>query len=603
MQRSGKRVFNCCNPSFHCEPTPNISRGGFEQYKLSDNLTPWAKLIIPLVGKPSIMSKTRNPIPAEEAERQLRQRERQFAAILQNLTEGIISTDAQGRVTLLNPSAERLTGWPREEALGRGIAEVFPFRSPQGETNHPVLRALAEGDHVLLAANGVLRPRQGKDVAVAGTVSTLSGGEEDEPGAILVFRDVTQERQTENQVRSALKLESLGIMAGGLAHDFNNLLTPVLGFAGLIRTELPADSPLQPMVAQIEDSARRAADLVRQMLAYSGKIRPARVPVRLSGLVQALEPLLRRDLVHLARLVLNLGPDLPPVEADPEQMKQVILSLVANAAESLPEKGGLLEVRTGKIQAGSGDLLSPFLRQDLAPGLYVFLEVRDEGCGIPPDILAKIFDPFFTTKFTGRGLGLAAVLGIVRTHGGTIQVQSVSGAGTTLRLLFPSFQERFAPAAPARPPLTPATASKKVILVVDDEPAIRALTCEALKTHGFVCITAANGQEAIDRFTQEIPHLRGVLLDLTLPDLDGFQVLREIQALAPHVPVVLMSGFSADDFEGRLRGVTIAGFLSKPFTPSQLMEKWDQVFQSKATMVIESLAASPSPPPRGREPG
>jgi len=215
-----------------------------------------------------------------QAEVKLRDREKRFAATLRHVAEGILTTDEQGRITLLNLEAERLTGWPRAEAMGQPAAEVFRLSWSEGTKpqSHPVSQVLASGQAVKLDAEASLAARDGGECPIAGTASPLGNGEPGSRGVVLVFRDVTRERQTETQMRNTQKYESLGVLAGGLAHDFNNLLTPVLGFAGLAQASLPADSPVLPMLAQIEDSAKRAAELVRQMLAYSGKARVARIP-------------------------------------------------------------------------------------------------------------------------------------------------------------------------------------------------------------------------------------------------------------------------------------------------------------------------------------
>lgn len=274
----------------------------------------------------------------------------------------------------------------------------------------------------------------------------------------------------DHSITYAQKLESLNVMAGGLAHGFNNLLTPILGFSGLIRASLPNDSPLVPMAAQIEDAARRAAEMVRDMLAYSGKARSARAPLNLSRMIEDMGSALRESVAATTNLNFKLDPCPPPVEGDSEQLRQVILSLVANATESLPGRVGTIELRTGVLKriARPGHLL---LLGDVPPGPCVSLEVADNGCGIPAETLPKVFDPFFTTKFTGRGLGLAASLGIVRSHGGAIEVDSAPSRGTTMRLFFPVFQ--------AAPAVRPAPAGNGAVpLENEDASSISAANVE-----------------------------------------------------------------------------------------------------------------------------
>jgi signal transduction histidine kinase len=277
------------------------------------------------------------------------------------------------------------------------VDQVAPLVSASGLL-HPVFQALRNRSTAALPADVVLLARNGAEVAIAGSASYLQD-EQGGGGAILIFRDVGGERRAESQMRYAQKLESLGIMAGGLAHDFNNLLTPIIGFSSLLKAGLADNSNLQPMVQQIEIAAHRAADLVRQMLAYAGKARSARSPLRLQDLLEEMRPALEKDLSAHAALQFTLAPQ-PPIEADAEQMRQILIALVANASEALLGRPGVVEIRTGALNARSSDLQSPYLHQDLPAGRYAWIEVRDTGCGIPAEVLGKVFDPFFTTKFT-----------------------------------------------------------------------------------------------------------------------------------------------------------------------------------------------------------
>jgi signal transduction histidine kinase len=312
----------------------------------------------------------------------------------------------------------------------------------------------------------------------------------------------------------AQKLESLGVLAGGIAHDLNNMLTPVLGFAELASTALPENSPAAPMLEEIGKNARRAADLVQQILAYAGKGRFVIRSVDLSRLVREMGGLLGSAVSINTELRYDLAPELPFVEADATQLRQVVLNLVKNASEAVEEGGGAITVRTGLMQADHQTPPSSNPKTDLAGGPSVFLEVADSGCGITADVMEKIFDPFFTTKFTGRGLGLAVVQGIARGHGGALQVRSEPGRGSTFRLFLPCSTK-----AAAEPVVTRKSEDWRgagTVLVIDDEEAIRDIAARILVMAGFTVLTAGDGQEGLRVFREE-QGIDAVVLDLTMP--------------------------------------------------------------------------------------
>jgi len=328
-------------------------------------------------------------------------------------------------------------------------------------------------------------------------------------------------RERERQLWHAQKLESLGILAGGIAHDFNNILAGIMGYADLALRGLPASEPVRADIEVIKKAVQRAADLTRQMLAYSGKGKFVVEPVSLTQNVKDLSRMLEVSISKKAVLKHNLVPDLPVIQADASQINQVIMNLIINASEALGEQGGVISISTDTAQCNAEDLLAIGFGQDLAEGLYVRLEVADTGCGMDQQTLAKIFDPFFTTKFTGRGLGLAAVQGIVRGHKGAIRVSSEPGRGTTFCVLFPAsghstLTVRSDPAA------TPAR-SGGMVLVVDDEETIRVSAQRMIERAGLSALTASGGREAIRLFQEHQHEVSCVLLDLTMPDLDGVE--------------------------------------------------------------------------------
>ena len=391
-------------------------------------------------------------------------------------------------------------------------------------------------------------------------------------------REVARD-EMEKRLIEAQKLESLGVLAGGIAHDFNNLLTGVLGYAGLIRRELPPGSSLEELVNGVENSAMRAAELCKQMLAYAGRGRFVIESVDLSGLVRESERLLRMSIGTKAALGLELGGDLPRVEGDAAQLRQVLIGLVANASESLGPQGGLITVATGLVRVDGDYFNGAHLSPKLPAGAYVYLDVTDTGCGMDADTRARIFDPFFSTKFTGRGLGLAAALGIVRSHKGALKVRSAPGEGSSFRLLLPAREAGGASAAAARD-RGKATGGK--VLVVDDEETVRMVAADMVEALGFEVLTAADGEDGVEKLRARLPEIALVLLDLTMPRMTGEEAFREMRRVRPDIPVVLMSGFTEQEATSHFAGTRPAGFLQKPFSLEMLKARLDEALAACA---------------------
>ena len=394
---------------------------------------------------------------------------------------------------------------------------------------------------------------------------------------ITARKDVEQERErVEKKLREAQKLESLGVLAGGIAHDFNNLLTGVLGTASLARMDSPADSPILPYLDDIEEAATRAADLCRQMLAYAGKGRFVIQEVDLSAIVSETTHLLQSSIGKSVVLKMDLAEGLPAVSGDATQLRQIVMNLVINASEAIGQKSGVVTVSTSLVHADRALLDASPAEPELPEGDYIHLQVGDTGSGMPPETLAKIFDPFFTTKFTGRGLGLAAVLGIVHGHKGTLKVASEPGQGTVFDILLPCAAE---PAAPRAKPDAGAHhwRGSGTVLLVDDERTVRVIIGRMLEAMGFTVITANDGREAVERFRAEGAGIRAVLLDLTMPHLDGEGAFRELRLLRPEVRVLLMSGYNEHEAMNRFIGKGLAGFLQKPFKTENLRARLEEI--------------------------
>ncbi len=378
-----------------------------------------------------------------------------------------------------------------------------------------------------------------------------------------------ERRRLELQLLHAQKLESLGVLAGGVAHDFNNLLVAILGNLELALDELPASSAAREQLRDAELAARRAADLTRQMLAYSGRGKLASELTCLSEVVEEMLHILQVSISKKAALHLSLARELPAIEADPGQLRQVVMNLVVNASEAIGEASGAIGITTGAIECDRDLLASTWVDDDLAPGRYVFLEVVDSGHGMTREEQSRIFDPFYTTKFTGRGLGLAAVFGIVRGHRGAIQVQSAPGKGTTFRVLFPASQrtERATPA-----PRLEAWRGSGTVLLVDDEESVRATGRKMLERLGFEVLLAGDGIEAMELLLAH-PEIRLILLDLTMPRRDGAEAFPELCHARPDLRILVTSGYSEQDLDGRFAGPCYAGFLQKPFRLATVTER------------------------------
>ncbi len=379
-------------------------------------------------------------------------------------------------------------------------------------------------------------------------------------------REALQERLLQVQ-----KVESLGVLAGGVAHDFNNMLTAIMGSVSAAAMTLPLDSRVQPLLAEALDGARRAADLTRQLLTFAGHTRSEKRPIDLSAHVRDVAHLLEKTLPSRVTLALELAPDLPAVDADPAQMQQVVMNLLINAGEAIRKPHGRVSVST-RVERTSGAIPLVAPPEGARPEQYVVLEVRDDGEGMDEATAARIFDPFFSTKGKGatpRGLGLASVMGILRAHGGGIRVESAPGRGTAFRVFLPPSARAAQATAPQHD--DGGWRGDGSVLVVDDDLHVRAATRQLLELVGFTVLEAPDGASALRAFSAH-PELRLVLLDATMPEMSGEEVIRELRRLRPGVPVVVVSGDAQGVVMQRFGRDQPGAWLAKPFTVSELVE-------------------------------
>jgi PAS domain S-box-containing protein len=479
---------------------------------------------------------------------------------------------------LVHPQAKDMFGGrdvtglsAREAAHGAEYVRVLDEVYESGESRSVVESAVGPPEAPAYF-NYICRPWREADGSVAG-VMTL---------AIDVTEQVRIRRAmkaTEEQLRETAKLESLGVLAGGIAHDFNNLLVGIIGNASLAMESLDDPMAVRGMIGDVLRAGERAAMLTRQMLAYSGKGRFVIESVDLSSLVEEMLPLIQGSIPKTVGLQTRFAQDLPSVEGDPAQLQQVFMNLVINAAEACEDRPGMVSIVTGSQRVDEAYIRNTFGVSEIEPGEYVVLEVSDNGIGIDEATRERIFDPFFTTKFTGRGLGLSAVLGIIRAHRGAVKVFSEPGRGSTFRVLFPAETPRAS---------TPKTEVERpdhavlhrTVLLVDDEEIVRRIANAALDQLGFQVIEATNGVEAIDVFKQRRAEIDLVILDLTMPLMTGEETLRKLKAIDPEVTVILSSGFTESDATRHFEGRGLAGFLQKPYTLTRLSERVQAALQA-----------------------
>ena len=420
------------------------------------------------------------------------------------------------------------------------------------------------------------------------SVAVIPLGDRDALGGTLaILTDITGERKLDAKVQHAQKLESLGVLAGGIAHDFNNLLVGILGNAGLALDELPMEAPARAQLGDIQVAAVRASELTRQLLAYAGKGRFVIGHIDIRRLVEEMGHLLVAVIPRTVLIKYRFADSLPLVEGDATQLRQVVMNLITNAADAVGTRSGIITVSTSLIEADRAYLADTYLDEGLPDGRYVSLEVSDTGEGMTPETRMKIFDPFFTTKFTGRGLGLAAVIGILRSHRAAIKVYSEVGRGSTFRVLFPAVDGAVDPLRGAAE-RQQGFRGEGTLLVVDDDEAVRNVARRILERAGFRVLVAVDGIDGLAVFREHSSEIRAVLLDVTMPRMGGEEAFRQLRQMSPEVRVLLSSGYSAHEATSRFAGKGLAGFVEKPFTPRELIERLRAVLEAPAGTSVDT---------------
>jgi PAS domain S-box-containing protein len=510
-----------------------------------------------------------------ETAQKLTRSEERFAGLLDRLNEAVYRMSLpDGGYEYLSPAMETVFGHPtalfhdkllairdiiHPDSAGYFVEQWGKLLDGEVPPTYEYDVLDADGNvRSIVQTNTGIFDAQGRIIAIEGCCSDVSER-----------RRAEEERlRLEARFRQTQKLESLGLLAGGIAHDFNNLLVSMLGNADLALRELPPGEAAAVSLAEIRKAALRASDLSNQMLAYSGRGRFVISVLDLNELIRELSGLLEVTLPTGVAMEQSLAEGLPAVRADGTQIRQVVMNLITNAGEACASGQGRIRVVTDTLEITDGPPPADVTEGELTPGRHVLIEVSDTGCGMGEATLQRLFDPFFSTKPSGRGLGLAAVLGIVCGHGGAIQVVSRLGAGSRFRLLLPATPE--VPESRQSKPRIETGVVARTVLVVDDEEVVRNTARRMLEHLGYDVLLAAGGAEALELHARLDGAIHAVLLDLTMPQMSGEAVFRALRRSDPSIRVILSSGYTADDSAAGLDALSLSGFIQKPYSLDDL---------------------------------
>lgn len=512
-------------------------------------------------------------IEKRRTEDSLKSSEARYRALAENAKDGILLI-TDGRIVYANDYMGEMIGLAASSLRNREFSCLISDSERDMVLDRYASRI--SGRQVPSIYETLLRKSDGTDVPVELNVSLIF--DHGKPGLLAIVRDISDRRRTEDekrmldiQIQHSQKLESLGVLAGGIAHDFNNLLMGILGNAGLALMELPPESPVRRTIERLETAALRAAELTNQLLAYSGRGKFIVEPLNINLLIEEMANLLQAAIPKNIVLRLDLAHELDQIEGDATQLRQIVMNLIMNASEAIGDRSGVITLATGMTFVDKAYLSGTFIDEDLPEALYSYIEVSDTGYGMDERVRARIFDPFFTTKFTGRGLGLAAVLGIVRGHKGTVKVYSEPGRGSSFKILLPVIGRN-----QSDQPLdgeADLIGSGSTVLVVDDEETVRTVARLSLEKCGFQVLSAVDGREGVRVFRENADSIELVLLDMTMPHMNGEEAFGEMRRIKPDVKVILSSGYNEMDAAGRFAGKGLAGFIQKPYRPVDLIAR------------------------------
>jgi PAS domain S-box-containing protein len=512
----------------------------------------------------------------KRAERALRDSEERFRRMVEIAGEGIWIVDIKGNTDFVNNRMAAVLGYGKEEMLGR---LCFDFLDPE-EYERARREFQSSKKRDIGPQEYRFRHKDGSIVWLDITGTAMFDDTGRFTGILAMCTDVTDRKKNEQRLRQTQRLESLGILAGGVAHDFNNLLTGIMGNASLVLEALQPGSRYRVMLQDVITGSERAARLTRQLLAYAGKDLGKLESLDVAAAARELVPLLTASIPKMVQLSLELADGVPLVQADPAQLQQVMMNLVINAAESIPERTpGEVKIGVGRRRLQPEDYRDAVVPIETDDREYVSFSVTDNGSGMDAATQARIFDPFFSTKFHGRGLGLSAVLGIVKGHGGTLTLRTAPEKGSVFTVLLPANQDARGVQTPAMALPGRTAAGIGTVLFVDDEPALRTVAQRTLEQHGYGVLLAENGQQAIDVLAAH-PEVLAVVLDLAMPVMSGDTAGPKMRSLRPDVPLILSSGYSEGDALERVGQGVVAAFLEKPYGSTVLVAKLEEVLRS-----------------------
>ncbi|MCK4505106.1 MAG: response regulator [Candidatus Aegiribacteria sp.] len=537
-----------------------------------------SKFAVSLAGCLSHDMLMREILERKKAENALRESEQRYRNLFSSARDAIFIMKDY-RIVDCNPVTLTMFGCTREQIIGKSPYRFSPELQPDGTKSRisGERRAIEALKDIPQLFEWLHYRWDGTPFHAEVALNKVSIAGEDYLQSIV--RDISDRRRAEEErlefekgVQHAQKLESLGVLAGGIAHDFNNLLVGILGNADLALRDISPSSSTHANILQIEKAAMRASDLSRQMLAYSGKGKFIIEILSLNDVVEEMAYLLKTSISKNIILSYKLAEKLPPIKADTSQISQIVMNLITNASEAIGEKSGIIRLSTGVMEFDGSGIPEEYILQETLKGTYAFIEVSDTGCGMSKETTASMFDPFYTTKFFGRGLGLAAVIGIVRGHRGAIKVSSELEKGSTILIVFPACTDS-SDSAPEELRNDSKLSSEGTILLVDDDETVLSVGREMLETLGFSVLTAAGGQEAVDLLREKREQIVCVVLDLTMPNMDGKETYSRLMEIDPAIPVIISSGYSRKDVEKQFSESGISGFLSKPYRLSDLLDK------------------------------
>lgn len=515
----------------------------------------------------------------KEAENEMVEREEKLRTILDSIGDAVIATDARGNVTRMNPVAEQLTGWSGEEAQGERLDLVFAVHP--SETSEPLTRPfekLLEVGRLAKPSEALtLRTREGRECLISERATPMRDQAGELTGLVVVFRDVTEQRALEEQLRHARKMESIGRLAGGVAHDFNNMLAAIAGFAELVRRK-GSDPDIAHYAANIIDVSENAAALTQKLLDFSRKGVHHRRPYAVHGAVEAVRALLARTIDRRIAIELDLDATHHWVVGDPAQLQNALLNLGLNARDAMPE-GGTIAIRTADVQLDPAACDGSAF--ELVPGPHLELTLSDTGTGMEEAVLRRAFEPYFTTKGpgAGTGLGLPSVYNAVLDHGGAIHAASRPGEGTEFRLLLPVSADE-SDESRDDSQAEEIVMGSGTLMLVDDEPAVRGSVAELLQRLGYDVVDFADGAPAVEYLRQRPGSIDLAILDMVTPGLGGRALLAALREVEPGLPVVFTSGFTRE--EGAFDDTGVVGFLKKPFRVTELASVVARAIASRA---------------------